>query len=92
MMYLEVIASGFSAVDEITLQPGESISIASFYGKANKISDLKPIADRITKAGYVNNKFEVARSMIDSLTSSVETKTTRHLFDGAVKQMFLDNR
>ena len=84
-------SSGFAALEKITLQPGESISIASFYGKADHIEDVPAIAKHITKAGYVGEKYRLARSMIDDLTSSVETKTTNHLFDGAVKQMFLDN-
>lgn len=84
-------SSGFAALESITLQPGESISIASFYGKASHIEDLVPIAKTVTEAGYVAKKFEQARTMIDALTSSVETQTTSHLFDGAVKQMFLDN-
>lgn len=84
-------SSAFAAVQQITLQPGESISIASFYGKTDHIEEVKPIADKITKEGYVESKFQLARTMIDALTSSVETNTTSHLFDGAVKQMFLDN-
>jgi hypothetical protein len=84
-------SSGFAAVESITLAPGESISIASFYGKTNHIDEVKPIADTITKKGYVASKFTRARTMIDALTSSVETSTTSHLFDGAVKQMYLDN-
>jgi len=84
-------SSGFAAVEEITLQPGESISITSFYGKTDTIEGIKPIAETVTKAGYVKYKFNQARVMINELTSSVETNTTSHLFDGAVKQMFLDN-
>jgi len=84
-------SSGFAALDDYTLQPGESVSIVSFYGKVDHIEDVKPIADHITKAGYVGRKFEQARTMINDLTASVETNTTSHLFDGAVRQMFLDN-
>jgi hypothetical protein len=84
-------SSGFAAIDELTLQPGESVSVVSFYGKVDHIEDVKPIADHITKAGYVGGKFDQARTMINDLTSSVETNTTSHLFDGAVRQMFLDN-
>eukprot|EP00555_Chaetoceros_dichaeta_P003014 CAMPEP_0198248510 /NCGR_PEP_ID=MMETSP1447-20131203/259_1 /TAXON_ID=420782 /ORGANISM="Chaetoceros dichaeta, Strain CCMP1751" /LENGTH=1219 /DNA_ID=CAMNT_0043932919 /DNA_START=97 /DNA_END=3756 /DNA_ORIENTATION=+ len=84
-------SSGFAALNEVTLQPGESLSIASFYGKADHIEGVKPIADHVTKAGYVERKFNQARVMIDSLTSSVETNTSSHLFDGTVKQVFLDN-
>jgi hypothetical protein len=84
-------SSGFAAIEELTLQPGESVSVVSFYGKVDHIEDVKPIADHITKAGYVGGKFDQARTMINDLTSSVETNTTSHLFDGAVRQMFLDN-
>lgn len=84
-------SSAFAAVEKLTLAPGESISIASFYGRTDHIENVKPIADHITKPGYVEEKFARARSMMDELTSSVETNTTNHLFDGAVKQMFLDN-
>ena len=84
-------SSGFAAIESITIQPGESISIASFYGKVEHIEEVKPIADHITKVGYVGAKFEQARTMINDLTASVETNTTSHLFDGAVRQMFLDN-
>ena len=60
-------SSGFAALEKITLQPGESISIASFYGKADHIEDVPAIAKHITKAGYVGEKYRLARSMIDDL-------------------------
>lgn len=84
-------SSGFGALEAMTLAPGESVTINTFYGKVEHIKDVKTIADTITKKGYVSGKFAQARTMIDQLTSSVETTTTNHLFDGAVKQMFLDN-
>lgn len=84
-------SSAFAAVEKLTLAPGESISIASFYGRTDHIENVKPIADHITKPGYVDEKFARARSMMNEMTASVETNTTNHLFDGAVKQMFLDN-
>jgi len=84
-------SSAFATVEEITLQPGESLSIASFYGKTDHIEEVEPIANHIIRMGYVEEKFQLARDMINELTSSVETNTTNHLFDGAVKQMFLDN-
>uniref|UniRef100_A0A7S2VZP1 Uncharacterized protein n=1 Tax=Eucampia antarctica TaxID=49252 RepID=A0A7S2VZP1_9STRA len=84
-------SSGFAGVEEKTLQPGESFSIASFYGKSDHIDEIPALAERVTKAGYVAGKFTEARTLIDELTSGVETNTTNKLFDGAVKQMFLDN-
>lgn len=84
-------SSAFAAVDSIVLGPGESITVASFYGKAEHVEEVPKIADLITSAGFVQSKFERARTLINSLTEGVETTTAHPLFDGAVKQMFLDN-
>ncbi len=84
-------SSGFAALESVTLAPGQSITVSTFYGKTEHIEDVQAIAETIVKKGYVAGRFERARTMIDALTSSVETNTTSHLFDGAVKQMYLDN-
>jgi len=84
-------SSAFSAVEEVTLAPGESVTIVTFYGKTDDISKVPKIAKHVTEPGYVKHKFEQARKMVDDLTSSVQTKTAAHLFNGAIKQMFLDN-
>jgi hypothetical protein len=41
--------------------------------------------------GFVEKKFQRARSMINELSEPVETTTVNPLFDGTVRQMFLDN-
>lgn len=84
-------SSAFAAIDGITLAPGENITIASFYGKAMHISEVPVIAKRITSPGFVAKKFERARTLINELTQGVETNTANPLFNGAVKQMYLDN-
>ena len=84
-------SSAFAAIKEITLKPGENITIASFYGKAEHIEELPRIVDIITQPAYVETKFSRARDLIDELTAGVETETANPLFNGAVKQMFLDN-
>jgi hypothetical protein len=84
-------SSAFTALDKIILAPGENITIATFFGKAMNIMDVPKIAKIVTKPGYVETKFERARSLIDELTTGVETNTANPLFNGAVKQMFLDN-
>lgn len=84
-------SSSFAAVRKITLKPGENVTIASVYGKADHITDVPKIASTVSAAGYVQAKFSEARSLMDMLTASVETNTTNPLFDGTVKQMFLDN-
>jgi hypothetical protein len=84
-------SSAFPALSQVTLKPGENITIASVYGKAENINIVPKIADTVTAAGYVSKKLDRARTLINELTSGVETKTVNPLFDGTVKQMFLDN-
>ena len=84
-------SSSFAAIRNITIQPGENVTIASFYGKADHIGLLPKLGSHITTPGYVSKKFARARTMINELTAGVETTTVNPLFDGTVKQMFLDN-
>mmetsp|Transcript_22935 Transcript_22935/g.64986 ORF Transcript_22935/g.64986 Transcript_22935/m.64986 type:complete len:1287 (+) Transcript_22935:154-4014(+) len=84
-------SSAFAAVREITIAPGSSITVASVYGKAEDMKELKAISKVVTQPNFVADKFARARSLIDELTAGVETTTVNPLFDGAVKQMFLDN-
>jgi hypothetical protein len=84
-------SSAFAAVSQVTLKPGENITVASVYGKADTIEQLPTISSRITSPNFIKTKLDRARSLIDALTAGVETKTANHLFDGTVKQMFLDN-
>ena len=84
-------SSAFAAIDGMVLKPGHNITIATFYGKANHIEEVPKIVNIITAPGYVQSKFQRARQLIDELTAGVETNTANPLFNGAVKQMFLDN-
>lgn len=84
-------SSAFSALETTVLAPGESITLATFYGKTDAIENVPKIADTVTAPGYITEKFAEARSFIDKTLSGVETNSSVKLFDGAVKQMFLDN-
>jgi len=84
-------SSSFAAVRSVTLKPGEKITVASIYGRADHIEDVPEIAKIVTKAGFVASKSERARSMMNELTMGVETNTSNPLFDSTVRQMFLDN-
>lgn len=84
-------SSSFAALDEYTLAPGESVTIVSFYGKVQHIDEVRRIADVITEPNYVADKFIEARQLMNDLLASVETSTSDHLFNGLVKQSFLDN-
>lgn len=84
-------SSAFAAAGNITLKPGENITISSVYGKADNANYVPIIASRVTSADFVATKFGRARELINELTAGVETSTVNPLFDGTVKQMFLDN-
>ena len=84
-------SSAFSALTGVTLKPGENITIATVYGRAKHISEVSRLASHLTTPGYIATKFERARSLANELTLGVDTTTVNPLFDGTVKQMFLDN-
>lgn len=84
-------SSSFAAVRKVTLEPGEAVTIASVYGRAANITDIPDIAEKVTSPGFISKKFTRARTLINELTTSVETTTANPLFDGTVQQMFLDN-
>jgi hypothetical protein len=84
-------SAAFAAVQKIKLAPGESVTVTSFYGKAAVVEDLPKIAAIVSQKGYAEKKFERAKELMNELTSSVETHTANHLFDGAIKQNYLDN-
>ncbi|KAK1739207.1 hypothetical protein QTG54_009750 [Skeletonema marinoi] len=84
-------SSAFAAVDDVTIWPGQEITITSFYGRADSITDLPNIARRITQGGFAQFKLSRARALIQQITSGAETVTADHLFDKHVEQMFLDN-
>ena len=84
-------SSAFTALEDITLAPGQSVTVATFYGQADNIARVPEIADVITAPGYVMRKFDEARSFMSKTLSGVQTSSADHLFNGAIKQMFLDN-
>merc|ERR1712238_265784 len=84
-------SSSFAAIRSVTIKPGESIKIASVYGRGDHVEDIPKIAKTVTAPGYVATKFARARTMINELTIGVATNTTNPLFDTTVRQMFLDN-
>ena len=84
-------SSAFAALESVTLAPGESITIASFFGSVDTIDDIAPILETAQQPNFVTDKLFRARQIIDELTAGVTTKTGSHLFNGHVKQMFIDN-
>lgn len=84
-------SSAFAAIDKITIQPGESVTLSTFYGKAKKITDVPVVARRVSQSGFSQYKLSRARELIQQITSGVETSTHNKLFDAHIQQMYLDN-
>jgi len=84
-------SSCFAAVEDATLQPGESITITTYFGAADHILDLPIIVRRLQQAGFALYKLTRTREVIRQITTSVETKTGSEIFDAHVSQMFLDS-
>jgi hypothetical protein len=84
-------SSAFAAAQNVKLAPGESVTVTSVYGKADNIEELPKIAKLVTSKNFITDKFQRARDMMNELTSKVETHTANKLFDGTIKQNYLDN-
>eukprot|EP00956_Cyclotella_meneghiniana_P027087 scaffold60001_cov82-Cyclotella_meneghiniana.AAC.4 len=84
-------SAAFAAVQKMKLAPGESVTITSFYGRAAVVEDVPKIAKIVSKKGYAAKKYKRAKELMSELTASVETHTANHLFDGTIKQNYLDN-
>lgn len=84
-------SAAFAAVQKMKLAPGESVTITSFYGRAAVVEDVPEIAKIVSKKGYAAKKYKRAKELMSELTASVETHTANHLFDGTIKQNYLDN-
>lgn len=84
-------SSAFAAVEDVTILPGQSITITTFYGRADTIDDLPIIARKVAHGGWAQYKLSRARALIQQITSGAETVTANHVFDKHVEQMALDN-
>lgn len=84
-------SSAFAAVKDVTIYAGQSITIVSYYGRGDKITDVPVIARRITQGGFAQYKLSRARELIKQITRDVRTDTSNLLFNAYVEQMYLDN-
>lgn len=78
-------------MDSFTLEPGASVTITSFYGKADRVLDVPGIARRFLQPGFGQYKISRSREIVKQITAQIETKTANELFNGYIKQMFLDS-
>jgi hypothetical protein len=80
------------SVSKVVLKPGESYSVYSYYGKADKIDDIDGIVTTVLSSDtYTVDKLVEMRAFMDHLQDAVSTNTADALFNGHVKQMYLDN-
>jgi hypothetical protein len=84
-------SSAFAALLNVKLKPGENITVTSVYGMADHIEMVPKIASKVTAEGYSEALLYTARELINTVTAAVETHTADHLFNGMVKQTYLDN-
>lgn len=84
-------ASAFAAVENVTLNPGESFTVTTFFGVADHVLDVPVIARRLLQPGFALFKAMRAREIVQQITTGIETKTANLLFNGHAQQMFLDN-
>ena len=73
------------------LLPGEQITLYSLFGHVNGYENIAENHQRLSSAAYFAAKREENRTLIESLTDIVATKTGEPLFDAYVRQTFLDN-
>jgi len=84
-------SSCFAAVEDEPLQPGESVTITTYFGATDHILDVPVIVRRLRQEGFAMYKLSRTREVVRQITSSVETQTGSRIFDAHVSQMFLDN-
>jgi hypothetical protein len=84
-------ASAFAAATDIRLASGESVTITTYFGKAQHILDVPVIARRLLQSGFGEYKVSRSREIIQQVTEGVVTKTASKMFNAHVGQMFLDN-
>jgi hypothetical protein len=84
-------ASAFAAVDQVELKAGQSLTVTSYYGKADSILNVPVIARRLRQEGFSEYKLKRSREVVNQIFATIQTKTAHALFNSHVQQMFLDN-
>ena len=80
------------AAAKLTIAPGASVTVTSVYGHAENLETfINKYSPKIRSSGYIAEKRSTASTLVNSITDKVATTTVSSLFDGYVKQDFLDN-
>lgn len=83
--------SAFAAATDIVLQNEESVTITTYFGRANNVLGVPVISRRLLQPGFGEYKISRSREIIQQITAGVVTQTSSKLFNAHVEQMFLDN-
>lgn len=81
---------GFSHL-EFTLAPGRQKRFYEVVGNARSLSVLNDAVRKIMSPGYLQNKEQLNRSIINELQDTVKTKSSSWEFDYYCRQTYLDN-
>lgn len=80
------------AAANVTLKPGQSVTITSAYGQTWDVETFNDvIIPAITARSFVKEKLMEAEALTERLTKGVKMVSGSPLFDGFVKQSYLDN-
>jgi len=80
------------AAANVTLKPGQSVTITSAYGQTWDVETFNNvIIPAITARTFVQKKLVEAEELTERLTKGVKMVSGSPLFDGFVKQAYLDN-
>lgn len=73
------------------LKAGEALEIDTIIGHAASVEWLNQATGRISAPGYLDEKQLQAQGLTDALLKDVTTKTASPMFDGYIRQCYLDN-
>ena len=75
----------------LALQPGESRVFHGLYGHAPSRQALEAFVRQAQEEGYLEDRREVNRRLVDAIMQRAFTATAKPLFDAHVRQCYLDN-
>ncbi len=79
------------ATAKVTLKASEIYNINTIIGQTDDFESLKGYQASICKKGYLAEKMEESKVVINTILENVTTKSSSEVFDNYVKQCYLDN-
>lgn len=74
-----------------TLPANGTVELWEFYGQAEDEQELHAFREKARSKAYFEAKLAQARALAETLTAPVRCETADPIFDGYVRQSFLDN-